>query len=810
MLVPGSANPLLLRTVAAAPSGGVSRSLRFNAPDSAYLSRTPASAGNRKTFTFATWIKRSLLSDRQNFFGTGDASFNYSFWIEFFGTTLRFGDYTTSHTCLFETSQVFRDPSSWGHVVIAFDTTQATDTNRVKVYWNGLQITAFSTASYPTQNLDTQLNAATLHSIGRAGSYNAQYFSGYLADTYFIDGQQLDPSSFTETDATTGQLIPKAFSGSYGTNGFHLDFADNSAATATTLGKDTSGNGNNWTPNNLSVTAGAGNDSLVDVPTNGAQTDTGVGGEVRGNYCTWNPVANFNGSTLSNGNLDVVTPGAAGGGAVFGTIAIPSSGKWYWEVVVTSSTLPSQDIAFAGITKPINGIYQNRSTTAYAEIYFLGGGIGGTVFSSTGSRTNGAEINVGNVCGIAVDRDNGAIYFYKNGVANGSVTGFTFVDGMFPYVEDNSGGSGQSSITANFGQRAFAYTAPSGFKALCTTNLPAPLVTKPNTVMDVKLYTGNGSTQTISGLGFSPDFVWLKLRSGNDRNILTDAVRGPTLTLNSDSTRDEATATEPNQVTAYTSTGFSVGSNSNVNGTSSTFVAWCWDAGTSTVTNTQGSITSSVRANASAGFSVVTYTGNGVNGATVGHGLGVAPSLLICKVRNASDNWCVYHVSTGASLRLNLNTTSATTSGTAAWGTAPTSSVFSIGTSGEVNTNGNTYVCYAFAPVTGYSSFGSYTGNGSADGPFVYTGFRSRWIMVKRSDSTGNWTIKDTSRPGYNVTNLNLFSNLSTAETTEYPVDLLSNGFKVREGTFSDWNTNGGTYVWAAFAESPFNYSRAR
>jgi len=247
------------RAYLASQGGGgyqVSRSLRFNSPDSAYLNRTPASAGNRKTWTWAGWVKRSALGSRQNVFGTGDASFYNGFWLEFFSNDcIRFGDIGASTLDLeIITTQVFRDPSSWGHLVVAVDTTQSTDSNRIKIYWNGSQITAFSTATYPTQNFDTRFNTTAAHGIGRAGSYNGQYFSGYLADVHFIDGQALTPSSFTTTDATTGQLIPKAYTGSYGTNGFKLNFSDNSTVAA--LGTDTSGNGNTWTVNNISASTG--------------------------------------------------------------------------------------------------------------------------------------------------------------------------------------------------------------------------------------------------------------------------------------------------------------------------------------------------------------------------------------------------------------------------------------------------------------------------------------------------------------------------------------------------------------------------
>jgi hypothetical protein len=246
-----------------------------------------------------------------------------------------------------------------------------------------------------------------------------------------------------------------------------------------------------------------------------------------------------------------------------------------------------------------------------------------------------------------------------------------------------------------------------------------------------------------------------------------------------------------------------------VNASGNTYVAWTWDAGSSTVTNTQGSITSSVRANATAGFSVVTYTGTG-SGATVGHGLGVAPQMVIVKSRTVSNtNWVIYHISLGGTNKvIVLNSTDAPQTITNYWGSAaPTSTVFGVANGAFDNNNGN-LVAYCFAPVVGYSSFGSYTGNGSSDGPFVYTGFRPKYLLLK-STGTGDWVINDTTRDAYNVSGYNLYAQASDAEGFNARLDILSNGFKLRS-TFASSNSSGQTYIYAAFAESPFNYARAR
>jgi hypothetical protein len=332
--------------------------------------------------------------------------------------------------------------------------------------------------------------------------------------------------------------------------------------------------------------------------------------------------------------------------------------------------------------------------------------------------------------------------------------------------------------------------------------------------MAATLYTGtllsNPISNAVNGVSFQPDWVWVKSRSAATDNKLTDSVRGVTKGLVSNSTAAETTDTQG--LTAFSSGGFTVGTNTDYNNLAATYVAWQWKAGGTAVSNTAGSITSSVSANTTAGFSVVTYTGTGAN-ATVGHGLGVAPSMVITKSRNdATYGWATYHASVGAGACLFLNTTGASNSGANIWNnTAPTSSVFSIGTDAYANFSAKTYVAYCFAPVAGYSAFGSYTGNGSADGPFLYFGFRPRWIMYKRTDSTGQWNILDTSRSLINAANTLLRANLSGADETNtvYDQDFLSNGWKIRS-TNVDINASSATYIYMAFAENPTKFSNAR
>jgi hypothetical protein len=330
--------------------------------------------------------------------------------------------------------------------------------------------------------------------------------------------------------------------------------------------------------------------------------------------------------------------------------------------------------------------------------------------------------------------------------------------------------------------------------------------------MDVVTYTGNDSSQSIGGLDFSPDLVWIKNRGAVSNHRIYDTIRGASNHLYSNLTNAEASTS--NTLSAFNSDGFDVsGTGIDTNASGSEYVAWTWDAGSSTVTNNDGSITSQVRANPSAGFSIVSYTGDGSSGATIGHGLNAAPYLMLVKSRSDSAYWEVYHSSIGNTKTLYLNTTDSEQTSSASWNnTTPSSTVFTVGNGSGVNTLSSTYVAYCWAPVEGYSAFGSYTGNGSTDGPFVYTGFRPKFLLVKLSSgSTDNWFIQDTSRSPSNVSVNTLSPDNTNTESsgTFNSVDILSNGFKLRD---SNQNFNGTTYtyVYAAFAEHPFKTSRAR
>jgi hypothetical protein len=761
-----------------------------------------------------------------------DSGAGSSFYIAFDNSTQQF-ELGQGATVNRKTTQVFRDPSAWYHLVVAMDTTQATASDRLKIYINGSQITAFATSNDPSLNSDFAVNNNVAQSIGAdipsSGARN--YFNGYMTEVYLIDGQALTPSSFGATDAQTGQWIPKKYTGTYGTNGFYVNFSDSASTGA--LGTDYSGNGNNWTPNNFSVTAGAGNDSLTDVPTPwiAYSTNAEAGAVIRGNYATWNPISAVpsNGAnSVTNGNLDFSTTGAEGTveASMVSTMALPTTGKWYWEITPTSVASGAPSRTMIGIMAQASIRNTFAASTAVGNFGYTAAGASGSKVTEASFSSYGASYTANDVIGVAVDLDNGAIYFAKNGTwqnsgvptSGASKTGAAFTTlvgsaNYFPAV------GYWGAFTANFGQRPFAYTPPAGYKSLCATNLPTPTIGATTTTQAGKyfnpvLYTGNSSSRTITGVGFQPDFTWIKIRDAVDSHYLFDAVRGKGTTymktLYSNATNAESPGNSTSLdvgVTDFASDGFTFGSGT-LNGNQSpyTFVAWNWKANGSGSTNTAGSITSTVSANTTSGFSVVTWTGNSAN-ATIGHGLGVAPRMVIIKYRGTTDNWYVYNANVGTDKYLVLNALDAAATSTSIWqNTAPTSTVFSIGS----GNNNSTIVAYCFAPVAGYSAFGSYTGNGSADGPFVFTGMRPAFVMLKNTTTAGNaWHMIDTARGTYNVYGPSLDANASSAEITYTICDLLSNGFKLRD-TNQAWNKSGDVYIFMAFASNPFKFANAR
>ena len=763
-----------------AAAGGdyqISRSVRLRSSASGNFSRTVGTPTNKDVWTISSWTKYSAGGKVFPLFSALSGGY-YEFleinaggdfyWITRNSAGTIFKQYYAATG-----QRLFRDPSAWYHFVV-----RKTSALTLQFYVNGEEFTLTAqTVGSPSSSINT---AATTHYLGYQ-AFNAEYADGYLTEVNFIDGQALTPSSFGETDAVTGVWKPKKYTGTYGTNGFYLNFSDPSAATAAAIGKDYSGNGNNWTPNNISVTAGVTYDSMLDVPTLYAD-----GGNGRGNYAVLNPLDRNSSASVADGNLSVSTSAVNVGARA--TIGV-NSGKWYWEVTVSAIGSTNVDIGVAD--SAWDRTYVGSASSSWG--YFSSG----QKYNNGSASSYGASYTTGDTIGVAFDADGATLTFYKNGSSQGQA--FTGVSGSNPIFPAVSGQT-SSALACNFGQRPFAYTPPTGFKALNTQNLPEPTIKKGNQYFDAKLWSGTGSSRSITGYAFAPDFVWIKGRSIATQHALFNTITGNTKILHTNSTSAEDTRTD--QLTSFNSDGFSLGTDS-ADGWSNyvdgrTYVGWAW------------------KESPSAGFDIVTYTGTG-SATTVAHNLGVAPSMMIVKLRSGTgspDGWGVYHASLGNTKALTLETTSAAGTSSTYWNsTSPTSSVFSVGTWSRTNNNGGNYVAYLFAEVAGFSKFGSYTGNGSADGPFVFCGFRPAFVMIKVTGSAGEWGLIDTRRGTFNVITNTLQANTSDAEisNSDRATDFLSNGFKLRNATtFNVFNVSGQTYIYAAFAEHPFKNSLAR
>jgi hypothetical protein len=1032
-----------------ASSGAVSAydvegSLRFNSADSPYLLKTLGTPTNQKIFTFSFWLKRSKLGTLQSIV-TSDANSGASEDSFAFVTTDRLRVYFTNLSNGVVTNRVFRDTSAWYHIVVGVDTTQATASNRVKIYVNGVQETSFSIEDYPTLNYNPEYNGSGAYFlIGRYWGQSSPtgHLDGYLAEFSFVDGQQLTPSSFGETNATTNMWVPKQYTGVYGNNGFYLPFNDktsifsmcvdpnkstdarenanvtgsavistaqskfggssiyqptataspisfrtgfsagqdylftgdftveswvypvsgpdrslyvshdgstyfafnysmtanqfniylNSGSPTSTsftfssqwyhmalsrsgtnsnnlklfvngnivwqttnnsslgyasptlnrlgggagsdpqyiddfriyngIGKYTTtftpstsalpigtsdpywssvvlavpadGTNNSTTiptfyanyvsPLNLSVASGFGNDALLDSPSDATTADTGVGGEVVSNYCTLSGADTNSPVTVTNGGLQFADAGSNGWNIFKGTMGV-TSGKWYWEVVPTAiNSVFCVSVASAeAAVDTLPGQTQNYGVTLYNS--------GGLYRETSGPVTTLTGYNNNDNVGVALDMDNGKVWFRVNGTWVGSGDPVAGTNAQSTTLKNYSSvwmpavGTfyGNSNGIVNFGQRPFTYTAPTGFKTLCTANLPTPTIIKPETAFETVLYTGNGTSTPIASLAFSPDLVWIKSRSGAADHGVHDTVRESTrAVLYTNSTAIESAG--GSYLSAFGSNGFTVNNNSAANQNGATYVAWAWDAASSTSTNTDGTITSFVRANQTAGFSIARYnTGSSSGTYTFGHGLGAVPRFIMLKGGYTTDtyNWDIYHAENSPTVRLIINDTTAVQTQGGPWDNQRPSStvVYQNNQSNFWYGANRNNIAYCFTDVPGYSRFGKWTNNNSNDGTFVNLGFRPKMILMKNSDNVEGWFILDSKRHTFNVAppdGKNLQPNNTNSEgqnnATTATIDFLSNGFKIRTTNPASGEISFGTrtYVFAAFAESPFKYARAR
>jgi hypothetical protein len=940
-----------------AASGGkayeIDQSLLFDSGDSADLTKTMGAGGNRKTYTISMWLKRTKLGVRQAFIYGGSDNENYTTYADFSANDeLDFVFYSTGSGVLgrLKTNRVFRDIANWYHVVLAMDTTESTAGDRMRMYINGVEQTSFSVDTNPSLDSSTHfLNEGFAHYIGNDDVDG--YFDGLIAEVNVVDGSQLTPSSFGETDTATNAWIPKKYVGAYGTQGFYLKFVSGA------LGTDSSGEGNNWTANNV-----GNGDVLLDTPTN--------------NFPIVNILEPVNTtiSTFRQGTLNIKASAYSSGnyGNNFASFILPTSGKWYVEML-TGIQAGSGNVAQLGISKqgPDGLVIPNQSqlvttfsgTTGlnislYADTADLYDG-GSSLDQDTGLTATSY------VCALAVDIDNDKVWVgYDGGSsitwlnsgnpatgANGAAHTFDSDSGIYMAVATSSDNANRSYVIMNFGQNGtfsnyktaggnadgagignFFYSPPSGFKALCQKNLPTPAIKLPGSHFNPVIYTGSDNdavSQSVTGVGFEPDLVIIKKRNASASPAWWDQVRGEHKGLNSDGTQAEVTDTYG--LETFDSDGFTVRESTSAHGQVNTgsLVAWNWlaggtapsktyttkvvsdsgnkyrfdDYGTSAVTlnlqeggtytfdqsdssnsghplrfsttsdgshgggseyttgvttngtpgssgaytritvaasaatlyyyctahsgmggqantnsthgstNLNGSILSVVSENTTSGFSVVSYTGTGSN-ATVGHGLGVAPLLIIVKNRSQADKWVIYSTVTDETDYLQFDRDTSTVDDNTMWNdTAPTSSVFSVGTAHEANASSENYIAYCFAEKDGFSKIGAYRGNGSTNGPYIYTRFQPSFVVWKRTNDVGRWQILDVARDTTNVvgnamtTGINW--NSSSQEYTGWLVDFYSNGFKPKQ-TEVETNANASTFLYMAFSEFPDKYSNAK
>ena len=765
-------NNLLMGAAGQASGYEIEQSIRFNDGDSPYLNRTLGTPTSNAQFGYSFWIKLGEGYNGDYIISANGGGNNDNFYFSSNKINIQEGGVNR-----LVSNQLFRDFSSWYHFVVAYDLGNSTASQKLRVYLNGSEITSWSTDTRSSlSSTSSRLNAAVSHDVGanvfNGVSSHINNWDGYIAEFHFVDGAVLTPTDFGKYN-NAGVWIPIEASPTYGNNGFYI-----TGETASDLGEDFSGNNNDFTSSGLATT-----DQMSDTPTN--------------NFCVLNPLKKSSANTISDGNLTYATSLQR---PTYGTIGV-SSGKWYWE------WKPGGTETWVGIGSPISPIDVTVDSGSPADVYVYGT-FNGNFFSEGSGASYGATAGSGDVIGIALDLSSATktLTFYKNNSTQGTALSGSTLDATtwIPVIATSNGVGG----TINWGQSAFTYTPPTGFVALSTANLPTPSITDGSKYFQPTLFTGTGSSQAVSQAGnstFQPDWVWIKGRSGATEHVLTDAVRGVTKELSSNDSGAGETVAQG--LTTFGSAGFTVGTDGSYNTSSATYVAWQWLANGAGSSNEDGTInTTATSVNTTAGFSISKYDGSGSN-ATVGHGLGIAPKMVIVKETTDSRSWVVYHEGIGDAAKvIYLNQNVAAGTDAAVWNsTAPTSTVFSVGTANGSNGSGNTYIAYAFAEIPGYSSFGSYTGNGSTDGPFIFTnGMTPKYVMIKRTNSTGFWDILDTTREPFNSVGNQIFADRSDAEASnDHEMDFVSNGIKIRD-TSTSVNASGSTYIYMAFAEHPF------
>ncbi len=740
---------------------------RFNKPDSAFLEFTPILQGDSLLiFGASAWVKRGLLTDSitMQIFGASEPGITTALTFNPGGDELRVQ--FPGGEVIFE--PLYRDPGAWMHVHWAMDTTQAVDTDRNKVAVNGVQISVAS-GTFPALNSDQVVGKTEYHGWSRNSGAGNQFFDGYIADAIYVDGIVTVPTDFGRFSADTGEWVRADYVGLYGSNGSRLNFADD-----TDFGNDASGNNNDWNSNNLNP-----DDQVLDTPTE--------------NYCVMNELNKGGAIALSNGNLDVAQ--TAVDNTVQGTLSV-SEGKWAWEMrTVATSNNPRVGIALASRGQ------ENIPATAGSGFSFYYGPTGNYWDDGVDQGAYG-DIYVNALIRVELDLDSNpqTIEFFNDNISQGIVNLGQQGETWVPFT----GGAGSiETVETNFGQLdGLTNTPTAGFEELKSSNLPDPAIVKPGEFFTPHPYTGDGLDNRAITVGLAPDLVWTKARdaTADGRHLLFDIPRGVGNRLSSD--RTQAEAFDADTLQSFDADGFTLGTDAGnqfgINLAGIDVVAWNWKEGTLP------------------GLDIITYTGNAPSVQVVPHNLGVAPKLLITKNRDTTNSWAVYHDGMAAipeDTFLFLDLADAVAAGGDIWANLkPTAASFSVGNNGNTNGAGQRILAYVFAEVPGFSKFGEYTGNGNVDGPFIECGFRPAYLMLKRTNDAQEWQVYDTGRSSFNTATHLLRPDQAIAETSvtiDNNVDFVSNGVKIRQAN-SGLNNNGSPYIFAAFADSPFKFARAR
>lgn len=724
----------------------VTRSLRFQAANTTNLSKVYAGAPtDGKKGTFSAWIKRTKLGSQQTIYSAFDnvSPFKQQAVILADDTLYhQLGDAAVSSV---NPTLVMRDVSAWFHMLIAWDTTIPVQ----NFYLNGILI---GTAA-PTLNIISQLGSNAASNDQRIGDLigGSNYIDGWMTEINFIDGQMLTPTAFGGNNLA-GIYQPKKYSGAYGNNGFYLNFSDNSNTTSGTLGKDRSGNGNDWTPNGFSV-AGAATDSSVDGPSSWGASSNLLGGAVRGNYPVWQLTNHLTTAAISNGAL---TAGGAGN-------AVASVGI---------------DVTTLGPTEKI-----------YWEVTFGGANGSGGVRLSDGGGTFTAAFTTGQIAGFRLNT-NGDVDYTLNGSTWTSIVSGSGLGIYFPYTTTANAGA---LFTLNAGQRPFNFPMiDATYHELVSALIPDYFnldVRNGKNFFDVGTWNGNSTLFPFTRIikKFSPGIIWGKSRNAVQDHYLVDSTRGSS--IYSIPNKPDVQSFDPGTISAINSDGFTLGGSNTLNMTGNTYVGWMF--------------------NKTAPFmDIRLFNKTGATNETFSHALNQKPGLMIIKPASGAGDWIVWHqgLNNPVTDYVILNSGNALASLASMWNsTVPTAANFTLGTNWAAYTQA---IAYLFGEVPGLCKIGNYVGTG-ASGLFVYCGFRPAFVMIKRTDAANDWVIFDSTRNPSNPGALLSFPDLTSAETPSGDMDMLSNGFRLLTAG-AGRNAAAGTYIYMAVAEHPFKYARAR